>query len=67
MCKKEHGARIVPEQVPRMTILAFVDLVTVMRPRDVDSPINAILIAYISQLGLDVRFIQNGMSKVSSR
>ena len=52
---QQQGAwsRIVPEQPPRMTILGFVDLVTVMRPRDVHSPINAILIAYISQLGLD--------------
>lgn len=50
--QQEAWHRTVPEKPPIMTILHFVDLVTVMRPKDVLSPISATLTAYITQLGL---------------
>lgn len=52
--QQETCHQTVPEKPQSMTILQFVDLVTVMRPRDVHSSINATLTAYITHLGLSV-------------
>ena len=52
--QQETCYRTVPEKPQSMTILQFVDQVTMMRPRDVHSPVNATLDVYITQLGPSV-------------